>query len=140
MQNTREGSATYTTKTGQRIQAESIMFRRFDHPTIPVFIQLKPDALVLSAVVGKPLESIVPRFSELQENQRTNMFTSLLYGLQHIHSVFVVHGNINLQTIYVQDRGMKPIFVNFESSFLQGQDTCVAENGCYMAPETRRSG
>jgi hypothetical protein len=32
------------------------------------------------------------------------------------------------------------VFVNFESSFLQGDNTSVAENGFFMAPETRRSG
>jgi RIO-like serine/threonine protein kinase len=101
--NVKEGTSTYSTKTGSRLHAESIMFRRFDHPTIPVFILLRGDVLLMSAVVGKPIENIVVRFSELQDNQKTNIYTALLQGLHHIHAMFVVHGNINLQTIYLQD-------------------------------------
>ena len=138
--NLKEGSVTFSTKTGTRLEAESAMFRRFDHPTIPVFFQIRSDVLLMSAVVGKPLENIVARFSEVAETQKTNIFTSLLHGLQHMHTMFAVHGNINPQTIYLQDRGLKPVFVDLESSFLQGDSMSVTDNGCFMAPEARRCG
>jgi hypothetical protein len=137
----KEGSVIYSTKTGTRLEAESAMFRRFDHPTIPIFFQIRNDILLMSAVAGKPLENTVARFSELTDNQKTNIFTSLLHGLHHIHTMFAVHGNINPQTIYLQDRGLKPVFVDLESSFLQGDNNMsVTDNGFFMAPEARRCG
>jgi serine/threonine protein kinase len=140
MLNIKEGNLTYSTRTGPRIEHESIMFRRLDHPTIPAFVQLRPDMLVVGAVIGKPADSIVPRFSELPDPQKMHIYTSLLQGLHHIHTMFVVHGNINLKTIYISDRGLKPYYVDFTSSFLQGDSSPMADNGRFMAPETQRSG
>ena len=137
--NIKEGNSTFTSKTGPNIAKEAAMFRSFDHPTVPAVVQIKEDCIVLSLIVGKPLESWVARFPGLTDPQKNSMSSALLLGLRHIHEMFVVHGNINVDTIYVHERSMKPMFVNFESSFMNGDATSVVDNGPYMSPETRRS-
>jgi len=136
--NVKEGNASFSSKKGPNIIKEAAMFRSFDHPTIPTVIKVKEDVILLSLIVGNPLEAWVAKFPGLTDAVKNSICSSLLSGLRNIHEVFVVHGNINMQTIYVHERSMKPMFVNFESSFMNGEATAVADNGFFTSPETRR--
>ncbi|KAM3135058.1 hypothetical protein pb186bvf_012882 [Paramecium bursaria] len=81
-------------------------------------------------------------YQQLSEPDIQKIFIQILLGLQYLHSVNIIHGDVRLESIVLQQSNdeIKCKFVSLEFSRFDTENQIARQNLLYTSPETLKDG
>ena len=116
--------------------------KKFDHPFISCFKNSYEDEkyiyLVMEYIEGQDLFQFLEEKGNLPEIEVAKIFYKILLALDHIHSQGVIHRDIKLENIMI-DEDENPKIIDFglskDTNLDEKVETNIVGSKIYMAPE-----
>jgi len=128
-----------------KLKNEVLLFEKLRHPCVlKMFEYIKHDSydlIFMELCKGGDLLHYIRKRHKLDEPVAKVLFKQIILGLQHIHSKNIVHRDIKLENILLDNCGKVKICDFGVSKILKDQDDLILEccgTPAYMAPEVVR--
>ena len=121
-----------------KLRNEKTILTQLEHPLINKLIRAFRDThhvyFLKEFVPGVMLSDVLPRLGRLQEEEARDCVAMVLWTLEHIHSLGVLHRDINPESFVVDMKGYLRL-VDVGCAHMGEQAVSVAGSPHYVAPE-----